>query len=614
MRNEIITYSKLIAVFVFVLFSVHLSGQEYLTGTDRNAELKAFDHEATSSLMKQQSSLSLPFFDDFSVLSILPDPGRWIDQKAYVNDNYAANQPTIGVATLDAIDENGDPYAFHDTASVTPGDTLTSQLIDASAFTAADNIMISFFIQGGGLGNTPQTKDSIILQFRFINDTLNEWRSVWSKPGTQMDTFQEVRIMLNQDEYIHDSTQFRFINFFSLEYAGMNCDHWNIDYVNMDANRSIEDSLIDEVAYTHNLNNILGTFSAVPWDHFKTYYAQIIDNIEYRFTNYTEEIMNITPYLRWTNLYTGQSQDIGNIANNYDPNTHYELEQPVSGSLFSLNDDDSARFEVQNRFYLSESDYEPNNVTSRTFDLYNYYAYDDGSAEGMYGVSNKFGMIAVKYNTFEADSLKAIRIYFNKSLNNENRYFNLMVWDEGGSGPGEELYKKTRNLPEYADSINDFVTYELDSAIAVGETFYIGWQKITDQRLNMGFDKNFIAYQKNYFNANGSWELSQYDGSLMIRPVLRDMFAFKDTFAPPEDPENDKDVFRVYPNPVPASGVLHIKPKAAHWEVELFDQMGRLVYRGMDEAEINMNGMQRGLYILRLTENMTYHTYKIIKE
>jgi len=294
MRNEIITYSKLIAVFVFVLFSVHLSGQEYLTGTDRNAELKAFDHEATSSLMKQQSSLSLPFFDDFSVLSILPDPGRWIDQKAYVNDNYAANQPTIGVATLDAIDENGDLYAFPDTASVMPGDTLTSQLIDASAFTAADNIMISFFIQGGGLGNTPQTKDSIILQFRFINDTLNEWRSVWSKPGTQMDTFQEVRIMLNQDEYIHDSTQFRFINFFSLEYAGMNCDHWNIDYVNMDANRSIEDSLIDEVAYTHNLNNILGTFSAVPSDHFKTYYSQIIDNIEYRITNYTEEIMNNT--------------------------------------------------------------------------------------------------------------------------------------------------------------------------------------------------------------------------------------------------------------------------------------------------------------------------------
>src|SRR6056297_1603828 len=129
MQNEKITYWKLIAVLAFVLFSVHLRGQEYLTGTDRNAELKAFDQDANRSLMKQQSSLSLPFLDDFSVLSILPDPGRWIDQKVYVNDNYAVNQPTIGVATLDAIDENGDLYAFPDTASVMPGDTLTPQLI-----------------------------------------------------------------------------------------------------------------------------------------------------------------------------------------------------------------------------------------------------------------------------------------------------------------------------------------------------------------------------------------------------------------------------------------------------------------------------------------------------
>ncbi len=614
MRNEVIIHIKIIAVLLLTLFAAQLSAQEYVTGTDRNTQIKKLGDIKTARSLKSQSSLSLPFLDDFSNLSIIPDATKWVDKKAYINDNYAANQPTIGVATLDAIDQNGDLYFFPDTASVMPGDTLTSQIIDASAFSTVDNVMLSFFVQGGGLGNMPQPKDSIILQFRYKNDTLNEWRLVWSKPGVQMDTFQEVRIMLDQDEFLHDSTQFRFINFFSLEYAGMNCDHWNIDYVNMDANRSLEDSLIDEVAYTKNINNILGTYSSVPWDHFNTYYAQIMDNVLYRFANYSEEVMNITPYLRWRNLYTGETQDLGNIANNYSPNTHFELEQPISGSLFALNDGDSARFEVQNRFYLSESDYEPNNSTKRIFDFYNYYAYDDGSAEGMYGVSNKFGMIAVKFNAYKADSLKAIRVYFNKSLNNENRYFNLMVWDEGGSGPGEVLFKKTRNLPEYADSINDFVTYELDSAIAVGETFYIGWQKITDQRLNMGFDKNFIAYQKNYFNANGSWELSQYSGSLMIRPVLREMFAFKDTFAPPEDPQNDDVKVRVYPNPVSSEGILNIKPKTDNWEIALFDQMGRIVYRGTNEQTIDMAEMQRGLYILRLTENMNYHTYKIIKE
>lgn len=612
-NNNIII--RLFFILFFVSTASFLSGQEYLTGVDRNQTLKDWMKKSTGQKhFEANGAITLPFLDDFSELTITPDPNQWLDQDAYINDNYGKNQPTIGVATLDAINENGELYIFSDTASVMPGDTLTSRLIDATGLIPSDNVYLTFYVQGGGMGNTPQPQDSLILQARFKNDTLNGWLTVWSHEGEQMDFFEEVRIAFDDQSMLHDSTQFRFINFFSLEYAGMNCDHWNIDYVHMDANRSPNDSLIDEVAYTENINNILGTFSAVPWDHFKLYFAQIIDNVKYRFTNYSEQVMNLTPYLRWTNLYTGETGDLGNIANNYDPNTHYELEKPISGSLFTLNEDDSARFEIENRFFISESDYEPNNSTSRVVDLYNYYAYDDASAEGMYGVSNKFGMIAVKFNTYKADSLKAIRIYFNKSLNDENRYFNLMVWDEGGSGPGEVLYSKTRNLPAYADSINGFVTYELDSAIMVGETFYIGWQKITDQRLNMGFDKNFIAYQKNYFNANGSWELSQYNGSLMIRPVLREMFAFKDSFAPDEEPEEPESQFTVYPNPVPASGTLNIRPDVENWEIELFDQLGRLVFRGENETELNLSGLQRGLYLLRLSDGREYKTFKVIKQ
>lgn len=157
------------------------------------------------------------------------------------------------------------------------------------------------------------------------------------------------------------------------------------------------------------------------------------------------------------------------------------------------------------------------------------------------------------------------------------------------------------------------MTYEFDSAVAVGSTFYIGWQKITDQRLNMGFDKNFIAYQKNYYNANGSWELSQFEGSLMIRPVMREMFAYKNSFPEQEEQENDSDAFTLYPNPLSNNGVFHIQSRFNDYSVEVFDQMGRLVVNQHESGSVDLSEVDHGVYFVRITAQNEYYTYKIIK-
>lgn len=599
--------SKVILFFTLSLIGVTVQAQEYLIGIEYNQKLNS----PKKQLKSFSETLSLPFFDDFSTLDIRPNALFWADGSAYINDDYAFNQPTIGVATLDAIDHKGNLYAFPDTASVMPGDTLTSQLIDLSGLKIADSVYLSFFVQAGGLGNTPQPKDSIILQFK---DSLSgEWRTVWSKAGDTLLSFDPVIVPLTNQVFLHDSAQFRFRNYFSLEYAGMNCDHWNIDYVMLDKGRSVNDSLIDEVAYTKNINRLLNTFSSVPWSHFKIYYAHIVDQIVYQFRNYTENVMNITPYLRWKNLYTGETKDIGNIANNYAPNTSYTIEKSVNNSLFTIDDSDSARFEVQNRFFISENDYAPNNSTKRIIDFYNYYAYDDGTAEGMYGVSNKYGMIAVKYDVYRADSLRAVRIFFNKSQYGDDRYFNIKVWDDGGSGPGEVIYTKTRNIPGYADTINGFVTIEFDSAVSVGKTFYVGWEKITDERLNMGFDKNFVAYQKNYFNANGRWELSKFNGSLMIRPVLGDMLSYKDSFwIPEEEPQATEQSFVLYPNPIGGDKMLYIRSLKVIDDIYVFNQMGQMVAHEAGVDQINLSELQSGIYLVRISDGNQFYSYKII--
>ena len=51
--------------------------------------------------------LELPFFDDFADYEGLPDAKRWLNSQAFVNKDFAPQPPTIGMATLDALDANG---------------------------------------------------------------------------------------------------------------------------------------------------------------------------------------------------------------------------------------------------------------------------------------------------------------------------------------------------------------------------------------------------------------------------------------------------------------------------------------------------------------------------
>ena len=70
----------------------------------------------------------LPFFDDFAEYEGLPDPKRWLTNQAYVNKDYAPEAPTIGVATLDALDAYGNLYP-HASSNLFSADTLASQIV-----------------------------------------------------------------------------------------------------------------------------------------------------------------------------------------------------------------------------------------------------------------------------------------------------------------------------------------------------------------------------------------------------------------------------------------------------------------------------------------------------
>lgn len=180
-RNWIKT---LCVLFSLTIFFAQMQAQEVLTGLRVN---KAIAREAAKHTFGQptraEQELHLPFVDDFSDYIGYPNPALWQDRYAFVNRTFAIQPPTMGVATLDALDENGRVYAHADGAGFR-ADCLTSLPIRMDYnFTlnremrVSDSLYFSFYYQPAGgslsgvewerLGNRPEGRDSLILEFGY---------------------------------------------------------------------------------------------------------------------------------------------------------------------------------------------------------------------------------------------------------------------------------------------------------------------------------------------------------------------------------------------------------------------------------------------------------------
>lgn len=171
--------------FIFlsaILIGATVHAQEVLTGIVLN---KPIAREAAKGVKTyvREGALPLPFVDDFSNYLGYPNPHLWADRKVFVNNTFALRPPTLGVATLDALDENGRIYSHAD-AEGFRADTLTSNPIRLDYNFAlnrnmrlSDSLYLSFYYQPGGgsysglewerRGNQPEGYDSLILEFGY---------------------------------------------------------------------------------------------------------------------------------------------------------------------------------------------------------------------------------------------------------------------------------------------------------------------------------------------------------------------------------------------------------------------------------------------------------------
>ncbi|MBK7342400.1 MAG: hypothetical protein IPJ06_04350 [Saprospiraceae bacterium] len=207
-------------------------------------------------------TLGIPFFDDFSYPGPWPDPTKWLDDKAFVNDRMAYQPISIGVATLDGVDERGKPYPVDSTYR----DYLTSAYFDLSGYSEADNILFSFWAQPKGLGFRPETKDSLIVEFKDIHGVWQVAEQITGYlafvPSDSLAPFVYRAYGIGDAEYLYDGFQFRFRNRSDLTGA---LDLWHIDYVRLGKNLTKENI---DIAFTTRPNTLLTKYSAMPWRHF----------------------------------------------------------------------------------------------------------------------------------------------------------------------------------------------------------------------------------------------------------------------------------------------------------------------------------------------------------
>jgi hypothetical protein len=547
------------------------------------------------------SSLSLPFFDDFSRFSLptnnpnIPEEWqRWEDNDVYINNTFPLSPMTLGVATLDGLAADGTPYS--DTLwfpSITEtfldwglADSLTSLPINLSGYTVEDNIYLVFHYEGGGLGNAPDEDgilgaegDSLILEF-YSPLQQGQWSKVWAVQGGQDPaSFDTVFVHINDFIYLQDGFKFRFKNYCTLHGA---LDHWHLDYVIINNNIDPNAFFYDEVSFEYQNNTLLNFgYTSMPWTHYQSNPPlYTLDEWTYYQRNLNETANIATT---WRAFYEGNEVFESSLDANTQDNGYSEIQRTVSTSDFVFETPvtvDSASFEICASF--NPTDIRPQNDTMCfTQHFSNYYSYDDGTAERAYGIQSAGGKMAMKFNAAVPDTLIGIYMYFVPiQYVAEDQTFILQVWDDASGLPGNLLTSDFDNfnfsLPHYyASGPNLFVYYDFTDNIFIDQgDFYVGYIQQNAVSLNVGLDKNTSANAtKLFFQIQGQgWSPSTIAGSVMIRPIFKsglpDWVNVNEGLA---------EVSEVYPNPASDEIRFMMHPDFNRYQCRILDMTGRIV-------------------------------------
>lgn len=565
-----------------------------------------------------------PYFQDSARQFFQPvsDPTRlWLDDQVYHNYRFADHPRTLGVMTFDGLNAQGYPYAIGTTSSGY-ADVLTSKPIDLTLAAPSDSIYISFIYQPQGLGDEPESTDSLVLEF-YDSDN-SEWNHIWGDTGRSVEPFSVEHIPMTDEAYFTNAFQFRFRNYGGLS-GGL--DQFHLDMVYLRNISNAADTIFKDFSFVYPLNTLLNDYTSAPWDHYK----ESLDNkmseaLEIKVfngssgpENYQDGALEIFYNGLSEGAFTLQGFTLAEQQINYAPldfaTSYHDLK---SGYEFSRGlTGDYEEFDVRANASAQYPNFEPNDSTAFTQGFYNFYSYDDGSAEAAFGPTGVQARLAIHFDAYESDSLIGVDLCFVPSVNDvSDKLFLLTVWEDDNGEPGAVLYEDdvfNPRSPVYSDSKNKFLSYFfIDTMkVPVESSFFVGWRQLDPERLNLGFDRNIDQSDEIFYSVDGgfSWLISPFSGSAMVRPLFStemDSSLGIETHYPKEFE------FSVYPNPTLDKVFIVNSSGLKDSRKLLLDALGRVLFETREDY-FDLRTLKSGVYFVSIPEH-SGSLIKVIKQ
>lgn len=597
-------------LFSLLVVSTYPTQAQLITGPLSADPVRAAT--ARPAAARRPALLTLPFFEDFTLpVEGTPNTTRWAAGGALVNNRFPVAPPSRGVATLDALSATGQPYG--PAAAYSDTDTLTSQPIDLSGLTAADNVYLSFYWQAGSVAGAPKINSGsqpVYLQLEFL-DRNQVWQSVWQQLSTGVRTeFQQQFFALNTAAYLHGAFRFRFR---AVGQLSSTRDAWSIDYVRLDRNRSATDNSTRDIATSQPLTSLLQRYAAMPvWQYnaAPTPANELSDQVTTTVNNFDAVVPTPVPYEGTVRVLPGGTPaTFLTGTRSLDPSAR---QVAITGSLRATPLPATAEPKrVRHQIVLRTSENTPNTLPNDTIyrdtELNNYYAYDDGSAEGSFGISRgstgPAAYLVYRIDLNKPDQLQGLRLYPVASPATSQNIV-VAVWGDNQGKPNlEALATRSYTVPTTLPAAQPYIDVNFAAPVPVSGTFYVGYAP-SGEFLQFGADFNsavptgyLLSGTNGTSTTQGTWTnavtIPTY--APMMRPLLTNGVTTATNLAAAAA------TLALYPNP--STGRVQVAGR--YRSATVLDALGRVVWQQplaqAGQGLLDLQTLPAGLYLVRLT-------------